>query len=90
LPDLDCTISCQPISRLERLIACALQLLTGLKQINTHLDNNWRWILSIFSLIWNWWSGPGEVKIANNNASKRDTVITILKFEAAQYPDEND
>ena len=38
-------------------------------------------ILFLCGLIWNWWSGPDEVKIINSDLSKKDTTVTIIRFE---------
>lgn len=37
--------------------------------------------LFLCGLIWNWWNGPDEVKIVAGDLYKKDTTITIVKFE---------
>ena len=38
-------------------------------------------VLFLCGLLWNWWAGPEEVKVVNSNQSRKDTTITIIKFE---------
>lgn len=37
-------------------------------------------VLFLCGLVWKWWTGPDEVKVINNNQSRKDTTITIIKF----------
>ena len=35
----------------------------------------------IIGSIWNWWSGPQEVKVINISKPSKDTIVNIIKFE---------
>lgn len=41
-------------------------------------------VLFLCGLAWNWWNGPDEVKVINSDQSRKDTTITIIKFEPTE------
>lgn len=41
-------------------------------------------VLFLCGLVWNLLNGPEEVKVVNSNQSRKDTTITIIKFEPTE------
>ncbi|MBK9336750.1 MAG: hypothetical protein IPM98_09210 [Lewinellaceae bacterium] len=41
-------------------------------------------VIFLCGLLWYWWNGPEEVKVVYNEQSRKDTTITIIKFEPTE------